>query len=129
MAQKLSSRHGFSQPSGMAGALFTGVRPGVWRGLNEGYQAGARPQQRRQKNLAKASGFQQDQRQSSKINLPPPCPWGFLKPSRTQDLGMSLSLQVQGKKEAELWAPGPGRETSADEGVTRSPPGVVPWTS
>lgn len=66
---------------------------------------------------------------SSKTNLPPPRPWGFLKPNRTQDLGMSLSLQVQGKKEAEPWAPGPGREPSGDEGVTRSPSGAVPWTS
>lgn len=63
MASGLESKlpAGLSQVT--AGALFTGIKLGAWRGLNEGYQAGAWLQQGRQKNLAKASGFLQDQRQ------------------------------------------------------------------
>lgn len=34
---------------------------------------------------------------SSKTNLPPPHPWGFLEPNRTWDFGTSLRLQGQGK--------------------------------
>lgn len=34
-------------------------------------------------------------RGSRKTNLPPPGPQGFLKPERTQDLGLNLSLQMQ----------------------------------
>ena len=87
-----------------AGALFTGIKLRAWRGLNEGYQAGAGCSKEDRKILLRRQASCRT-RGSRKTNLPPPRPQGFLKPDRTQDLGLNLSLQMQRDRVAagHLW--------------------------